>query len=794
MSASTRRRLELLTGLLKTCPLFDPNALADCESIYVRSSGPNEGLEQRGQLSTKECRPVIEDVLHAIAEIWSKAGEHLLPLILQRGIHFRLRGHLSNERRVSRRHDSWLVELLNPEGALVDSHRVHPRSNLEHSIDPLAASSPREIVSVLRRVPPHDVRSVLTGPGRRHYEWVWDGVRVWVVQCDFELTHSQEAPNSRWTRRSGGSDPECDVFVTSDHATGPWQKVECVRAFQACGLPTAKLYVLETRERLNALRDGHVEQRLLEDVRRLSDLPVVVRTDIVSDELSSQVMLPRTETCTSSEQVLDFLTTTAKRLTDSGLSADQFCFLAHRFIPARAGSYSMAAPDASLVMVDGIWGVPDGLLFYPHDSFVVDRLANSVVSENVRCKVAFIDFDDDGGWFRVDGGAPWDWRASLTGNEVVEIARQAHEIARYWDCRVEVMHFVGVRPERGLPELIPWFARRAADHELPSPSSNELVARLPLPSVVVRNPNDLERAATRLQTMEGSTKRALRLRPSPEFVRSTEFLDQVADVALKYGAVIELEGSVLAHAYYVLAKRRCRLRCIGQEVANSSYVGYRAFDKLVRDHIPTVIEEHGEQAIVRRASAGELAGEMKRKLIEESFELYEADVPATVLDEAADIYEILRAILASVGFDETGLAEHADEKRREKGGFELGLLLNATFRRGIRRSERGGERLFVVENSLGAGQKGRSGRPVSVSGRVGDVVLEMSAVPARRRGEELTSIDLHEYGLDAYAEVVRTGARIIVRLRKERRDRVAEGQPTLFDNESTTHVSDESRE
>jgi len=341
--------------------------------VIVRSSGQSETMEERGQLTSTVSEPDLSEIERAAEESWSWAQDRRpnepLALIVQQWRQPTLLGHLSNERRVSERHDSWLIESMSPDGNTTASLRVYPLRSGAEAEDPLVAQTSGEIARQLRRVAGRH----LDRSGRRHFEWMWDGGRVWVVQCDFEKTPRGRPPGSDWQHQKARKVSTLSVFINALDATGPWNKTRCVRDFSELGLPTADLYVLEDHGALDELSRGSVPVPGISDIRLLSELPVVVRTDTAPGVLDGMdVLLPRTETCVDPEQVLTFLRTATTAFLELGLSVGEFCFLIHRFIPARSGSYSIAAPRQRRVRVDGIWGVPDGLLYLAHDSFEVD--------------------------------------------------------------------------------------------------------------------------------------------------------------------------------------------------------------------------------------------------------------------------------------------------------------------------------------------------------------------------------------------------------------------------------------
>jgi predicted house-cleaning noncanonical NTP pyrophosphatase (MazG superfamily) len=91
--------------------------------------------------------------------------------------------------------------------------------------------------------------------------------------------------------------------------------------------------------------------------------------------------------------------------------------------------------------------------------------------------------------------------------------------------------------------------------------------------------------------------------------------------------------------------------------------------KLVRDRIPEIVAAGGGQHNVRVLNDDRYERALLDKLVEEVNELRAVTDFAT-LEEAADVYEVVLAILAPHDFDADDLARAAASKRQERGGFE----------------------------------------------------------------------------------------------------------------------------
>jgi|TARA_Y100000034_G_C6884187_1_gene405725 predicted house-cleaning noncanonical NTP pyrophosphatase (MazG superfamily) len=97
----------------------------------------------------------------------------------------------------------------------------------------------------------------------------------------------------------------------------------------------------------------------------------------------------------------------------------------------------------------------------------------------------------------------------------------------------------------------------------------------------------------------------------------------------------------------------------------------KEYNKLVRDRIPEIIEEAGNHAQVHQPDAATLRHYTFKKLREEVEEFIENPCA----EEAADVMEIMNFICHRMGIHSHTIVAYATAKRVERGGFEMGLVL-----------------------------------------------------------------------------------------------------------------------
>ena len=95
------------------------------------------------------------------------------------------------------------------------------------------------------------------------------------------------------------------------------------------------------------------------------------------------------------------------------------------------------------------------------------------------------------------------------------------------------------------------------------------------------------------------------------------------------------------------------------------------YNKLIRDHIPKIIEKNGGKAEFRILSDAEYLLHLEAKLDEEVGE-YHRDKTA---EELADILEVVYALATANGVSKEELMQIYQKKHDARGGFAQKILL-----------------------------------------------------------------------------------------------------------------------
>lgn len=101
----------------------------------------------------------------------------------------------------------------------------------------------------------------------------------------------------------------------------------------------------------------------------------------------------------------------------------------------------------------------------------------------------------------------------------------------------------------------------------------------------------------------------------------------------------------------------------------------RIYNKLVRDRIPEIISNKGEQPITHILNDEEYKKELENKLYEEYNEVLATTNSNDRIEELADMLEIIKALASLENKTIDDVLEVADQKAQKRGGFEDKIFL-----------------------------------------------------------------------------------------------------------------------
>ena len=713
--------------------------------LIVRSSGTAETIEQRGRLFSATCSHT--DVVSTIRELLTKLSSQdseKVHWIVQRYEKPVRQGHLSNERRFAREPRDFVAEIqmAGDRPGYTAAVRVRHWRN-EHITDfDLSCTSEPGITLKLRQV----ALWATALPHRMLFEWTWNGERVWIVQAD--VAKSNRGVNPRSLRPASIPSITSEALRIFRVAKKPdfskYRKLKNARTYAELGYNMPKFYVLDDKPTIKQVLAGKLSKRLLADLDQLTKRPLIIRTDGIAVPDEKREMLPRSDGLNTMDEakkwLLEKFSQEVKRI---GLE-EPLCLIAHHFIPSVAAAWARAGTSSSIVRIESLWGLPEGLYWYSHDTFEVDvsnpDLTTLQFRKRLRYKGTFVAPDADGRWIHFEPLPPLDWGRSITREDWLrEIAHSTKRVAQHDKQTVNVMWFVDNDPRATPHPVLPWY------HTKSEIGSAKAAPRRKLTTATdyrIETGADWQELQSRVKA--GRRVERVMLEPKdPELLRNQEFARELAKLAVNSHIVIELAGGVLSHAYHILRREGAQVECIDLFGADEEHVEY---NKIVRDKIPGVIKRKGENAEIIRLRGEALLAALRQKLIEESFEALDARSGDELIGELADVQEVIAGICEALQIPGEQVNAEQAEKRKKRGGFQSGIMLRRT----------------STPHSLSVEKRSAPTSPALSSETIEDVTVEQaSALPSARPyvRPDFRNVDRQQEGLLTFeTEVNRIGS------------------------------------
>ena len=523
--------------------------------------------------------------------------------------------------------------------------------------DPLICTSRAELTARLRSVARQFWREA---KGRLLLEWCWDGSRLWILQRDHcvELTDGVNPQSVLDITAAVPALEEGQYFRRYQVGpSSPWAKLRKVADFGTSNTtPPHRLFYATAGTIRGQLATERGRIDLAHEIEALTAGRAVIRTDSTVGGYN----LPRTHTVTGDEAV-EWMQGQLDSLSDDANTV----FILHAFIHARAAAWSYFKRGDPNVRVDGLWGLADGMQFYPFDTFLYFPGPAKEVS-TTRFKSHVLMEREGGEWRICDVEQLYARRRSLSTAEVKDIAERTIEIARRTNSDVQIMWFVGIPLKFNLGATLPWYMATAEQNIVEQRSQL-------LRSVTIRASADLDKLAE----YEPNSVKVI-LEPSAADIRSETFIEAVAKTCLQLRLPVEIRGSILSHAFHQLTKAGVQVFNAEPGKTSLELRQRKSFHKLVRDNIPEYIEEQGERVSSARIDGTELVRALVSKLIEETAELLAAKTDGQRVEELADMLEVLRGLASSCNIPMKDVESKANKKREKRGGFERGIVLQST--------------------------------------------------------------------------------------------------------------------
>lgn len=618
--------------------------------IIMRSSGVLEGMSERGKYESMECEVLeIKDSINRLYCSLEKEGNESIAYVIQPYVERKKFGHLSNERRVSKDRRDWKLEYENGEESVntigVRKWRIeYERTRLISQS--LFCDEEKNVKAVLRKVAYYFTEFYKNE--RVHLEFVWDGMNVYVVQCDREeIDENAENPLDYSIEINDASSLEgLKVFREISIKDGQvFSKVENVILYKKMGLITAPLYIIDDKNVITSLEKGIITPELKNDIELLTSKSLVIRTDVKKGDRIEGQLLPRSNELRNYESAITWFKENLHKI----LEYDKIAIIAHIFIPAISAAFAYANPKSKIVTVQSLWGLPEGLYYNAHDTFLLDvgtKNIQHIDEEKIKItsfqadfKSVYIAPNEQGRWEEKVVKAPHDWGKSITDRQAKTIAKGSIIIAQNVKMPVSIMWFVGIDKEFYGVDCLPWFHEEYGNNTFSHDTYKKKYYTEK--EIVITNEKDLDK-------YENDNKiRTITIHPKDDqSLRSKEFLSKVGEFAKRKNITIFLEGTILAHPVYQLMNQGVKVVLAKK---NKELIDKMQFDKLVRDKIPEKIISNMENIVCYRAKETILIRYLKEKMIEEVYEVIDANSEESLSTELADVYEVMKTIKGKIG-------------------------------------------------------------------------------------------------------------------------------------------------
>ncbi len=657
--------------------------------VIIRSSGTAETIQSRGRLKSESCSQsqVVSKIRRLITQLPEMPADAKVHWIVQEYIIPKRKGLLSNERRLSYENRDWVVEF-------------EPQGSKNGYTAPVAVRSWRDGTDIIdsrltctteAAIP---IRLKLVAmwatqlSSRCLFEWVWDGRVIHMVQADIAEPAKGINPRSLIPARIESSGPlSLRVFrVGNDVDFRLYRKLRNAKLYEELGYSMPAFYVVDNAELVHSILTGHIPSELAHDLAELTRRPLIIRTDGLSIPAEKREMLPRSDELRSQAEATQWLMMKFKAIIEENdLQECAISLIAHHFIPSVSSAWARAEPGNRIVRIESLWGIPEGLYWYSHDTFEVDTSTTYLppgglpvpsdykFEEHLRYKGTFVAPDENGQWKPFQTADKYAWRSSITKRKwLSEIAYITRQVAETETNAVAVMWFVDNHNQATKHKVLPWFHSKSELTGKPSAAPRR--KRTSGKDFTIRVVDDWDRLKQEL----GSLRQIERVIVDPtdqELIRNLKFAEELADLASTHKVVVEFSGGILSHAYYILQRKGVQVECIDLFGAD---VDVDSFYKIVRDRIPEIIEGRGEHIETVTLIDDALLISLQRKIVEEAFEVLDAKSGPELIGELADVQAVIRALCRVLGIDIGEVEAEREKKEKRRGEFEKGLMLIET--------------------------------------------------------------------------------------------------------------------
>lgn len=662
------------------------------DNIIIRSSSEVETIKKRGCYysydgNTNQLKDLLQTCFdkHIQDEFIKEDG---IPFILQKFIKvYSEIGHLSNEKRIDKDNRIWLYTCNSPKRNEEEFYKISLKK-WRNKIDPseydnqyLSCEHKNHLQHILKKIAfwANNLKS------RMHFEWIWDGSKLFLLQADEEIIDDSTALDPKKLILNNSVNdyiPKCLIPIDQFKSENEYDKLKNTLLYQELNLFSYSLYVLNNKLILKELSKGIISEELNEDLEFLANHMLMIRTDIPSNkDKEDKQMLPRTEGNKDLQSIKEWLIDETGNLLET---TDDFIFIFHNFIPSISSAFAYVEPNNKIVRIESIYGIPEGLYFQMHDKYTINTRFDDIsllkpenfdIQKKIGYKEYFISSDSDGKWTRKALKSNLSYSESILSDNIVKyISANSRRICNEVNEAISIMWFIGVNKTEDIDGVIPWFHE---SHEgiIKNEKLNLRAKTIFDRYYTIKCQEDITDFNIQFKKNKKSIK-FIKIDPDDiSLLRDKNWIRSVGELANRHDATILMEGGFLCHAYYQLKSTGANIISPNefkdvQEELN--------FNKLVRDFIPKKIEKKGEIVEYAVLEKDILVYELQKKLVEEALEVLDTNRRGDIVEEIADVMEVVDSIKRELSIDNKEIVNAKNRKKDKLGGFSNGVVLLGT--------------------------------------------------------------------------------------------------------------------
>jgi hypothetical protein len=252
-AASAERQAVIARTAETLSSYFAEQGFADL-GLVIRSSAVKETMADRGAYRSYELPADYDEdsIISRINDIYSafaeSGSEDDIAVVVQSRVHLSYRGHLSNERRVSKTANHWMWEMETPDHQ--DGRFNSQRASAPDPDQRLVCSQDdrQGLLQLFRMI---GRWCTALDEGRVHVEWGLGFQTLWLLQLDFENEQGDDGVDPNALLRSiglvdqpGVLPADSPIHVAQFRENTGWPKIDKVKVFWKGGRIHARNFII----------------------------------------------------------------------------------------------------------------------------------------------------------------------------------------------------------------------------------------------------------------------------------------------------------------------------------------------------------------------------------------------------------------------------------------------------------------------------------------------------------------------------------------------------------------------